>query len=163
MTGYEKLTELLSGETAAIKQRAYELVIQLGWDHARYATMLDVAGGMEDADRDRVAWLARSIAATDTTAFLAFVQREFESAPIMGDGLPLLSDEQDTICPVCKQDMGDDCWDGSDSEYDSEGGATAWNCPNCGASGRAIYGAPRFLCHDNVIDGEGNPFDVSLH
>ena len=162
MQEYAKLEEFLAKEKGSAKQSAYKLIVGLGWDAAKCATAHYVRDDLKEEDKERAALIARRITATDITTFLGLIQREFETEPTDGERLPPYPTPLDRICPVCKKDMGDDCWDGSESEYDSEGGVTAWECPHCGATGRAIYGTPPFLTHADVVDGEGTPFIVPL-
>ena len=61
--------------------------------------------------------------------------------------------DKDGICPVCGAEIE---YDGDEDDDGNGGGWWDWECPKCGASGRAGFDKV-FDRHYNVVDKNGNP------
>lgn len=61
--------------------------------------------------------------------------------------------DEDGICPVCGAEIE---YDGDEDDDGNGGGWWDWECPECGATGRAGFDKV-FDRHYNVVDKDGNP------
>lgn len=61
---------------------------------------------------------------------------------------------EDGICPLCGKEIE---YMGA-YEHDDDGATLAWQCPSCGASGKAGYTFV-FDQHYCIQDGNGNPVE----
>lgn len=82
-----------------------------------------------------------------------------ERCAAMYDGVYFLlssaeeAQDKDGICPVCGAEIE---YDGDEDDDGNGGGWWDWECPGCGATGRAGFDKV-FDRHYNVVDKDGNP------
>ena len=129
----------------------------------------DTLNKLDDADADRllpsnlfapdyklrVLNVAKLMANAHSKVLIGFIQRVMEhEIDATGETLPFetpFGDESGT-CPLCGAAVNFT----GDTDCDSEGGTSEWECPECGAYGKECFSSV-FNCHIDVCDEAGNP------
>ena len=108
----------------------------------------NLSGFMEGGEIKVIAGAAKCLAGIDSAELLGYIHFcDFE----FRDPDPGALHDEDGICPVCGAEVK---YDGNEEDDGNGGGTWGWDCPECGASGKAGFNKV-FDRHYNVTDGDG--------
>lgn len=139
---------------------AFNMALAIYMEHGsagikRGVDMSSLNGVMTEEYQNSIVAVAEMLASADASVVLAFIQRAMD--PVKGDDklVPFLNHcgDEDGVCPICGDDV-----EYSDNEIDDDGTIAKWECPGCGATGKAGY-AGVFSGHYDVQDENGNAFE----
>lgn len=153
---YEELANICRKDPETFKI-AFTLFAGIGAERIGAMTMADFHGSLQEINNKyEVLALAKTMTGVSLDALTAVIQRDLP--PVKGgdgDVPPLNSNgDEDDICPVCGAEIE---YEG-DNEVDDDGTIVSWECPECGATGKAGY-IGVFDRHYKVCDADGNEIE----
>ena len=151
---YEELANICREDTETFKV-AFTLFAGIGAEAITNATMDDFKGELQNMENKyEILALAKSMTGASLDTIFAVIQRELPQVKGDGEDIPFLNHygDEDGVCPCCGAEIE---YEG-DNEIDDDGTIVSWECPNCGATGKAGYNGV-FAGHFQVEDANGNP------
>lgn len=168
MSNYKKIAEFCN-EDPILFRLAFVVFAGFGALKVETITANDIVGGLtkiarelvednnkndlSDEDARKVVEMAKLMAELSSSSLFAIIQRELPAVEGNGREIPFLHEygDKDDICPRCGAELE---YDG-EHEVDDSGYTIDWECPRCGATGKAGYTAV-FDRHYKVRAADGD-------
>lgn len=154
MKNYEKIADFCN-EDPVLFQQAFVAFAGLGAVKMKHLTpaMFDDKNDLSDEDIEKVVEMAKLMAELSSDALFAIIQRNLPAVEGDDKEVPFLHEfgDEDDICPCCGAEIKY-C---GEHDPDDSGYTIDWECPECGATGKAGYTAV-FARHYKVRDAIGH-------